>query len=357
MVTFRFYLVSLVAFFLALAVGVVLGSALDGRISASLKDRLERVESNLDSTVDLIDQKNDQISSLEKYSDASIPFAVEGRLAGTATLIVAQSGVNADQLADVVAAVRQAGSSTPGVLWVDKSWDPNSREFIARVEKSFGKTKETLTRENVESYIWEGVLTELGAILPSSDDTTATTAPTTSIGETTIVEPDPNATPPTTDVPVSTILAPSTWWEQPLLKQLAENSVLRLQTIGQGSSDEVSGPLNVIAVIGSESDVESRNSDISSLGKEAVRVGLATLIGEANPVGDESSAKDSVLKSLLDEIDSESLSTVQSIEEPAGRVATVVALQRAAEGQFGRFGRGSLAASLLPAPPAPDDGS
>lgn len=357
MVTFRFYLVSLVAFFLALAVGVVLGSALDGRISASLKDRLERVESNLDSTVDLIDQKNDQIASLEKYSDASIPFAVEGRLDGTATLIVAQSGVNADQVADVVAAVRQAGSSTPGILWVDKSWDPSSRDFISRVEKSFGKTKESLTRENVENYIWEGVLSELGAIVPNADDTTTTTAPTTSVDPTTIVDSDPNATPPTTDVPAPTILAPATWWEQPLLKQLAENSVLRLQTIGQGSSEEVSGRLNVIAIIGSESDVEAHNSDVASLGKAAVRVGLSTLIGEANPVGDEDSAKDPALKSLIEAIGSENLSTVQSIEEPAGRVAAVVALQRAAEGQFGRFGRGSLASSLLPTPPVADDGS
>ena len=57
MVTFRFYLVSTVAFFLAMAVGVVVGSVLDEGLVTSLENRLDTVEANLDETAALIDDK------------------------------------------------------------------------------------------------------------------------------------------------------------------------------------------------------------------------------------------------------------------------------------------------------------
>ena len=82
MVTFRFYVVSTVAFFLALAVGVLVGSVLDGRIADGLQDRLDGVEASLDETVAAMDAKNVQIDELERYIEASAPFAVQGELDG-----------------------------------------------------------------------------------------------------------------------------------------------------------------------------------------------------------------------------------------------------------------------------------
>ena len=102
MVTFRFYVVSIVAFFLALAVGVVLGSVLDERIADSLQDRLDGVEASLDETVAAIDDKNEEIERLERYIEASAPFAVQGRLSGTAGLVVAETGVDGAAVEDQV---------------------------------------------------------------------------------------------------------------------------------------------------------------------------------------------------------------------------------------------------------------
>ena len=77
MVTFRFYVVSTVAFFLALAVGVVVGSVLDGQIADSLRDRLDGVEQSLDDTVDSIDAKNAELELQERYMADSAPFSVQ----------------------------------------------------------------------------------------------------------------------------------------------------------------------------------------------------------------------------------------------------------------------------------------
>lgn len=353
MITFRFYIVSVVAFFLALAVGVVLGSALDGRISDSLKDRLERVESNLDSTVDLIDQKNDKIDALSDFASASLPFSVEGRLSGTNTLIVAQSGIDENQVADLVAAVRQAGSTTPGVLWVDKSWDLKSREFISRAQKSIGESAQLQSGDKAGERIWLAVLASLG--LPGPESTTSTTtttvegsATTVPTGATTLV---PESTSPSTVVP------PGSWWEQPLIEQLAQNSVMRLESIGEIGTLAPATSLNVIAVIGPDSEVANGASGVASLVRAAQVVGLPMLIAEMNSSADSQSVDNDSLKQLLDTNGLTNVSTVQSADEVAGRVASIIALQQAVDGVYGNYGRGSLASSLLPKPKAPDGGS
>lgn len=349
MVTFRFYVVSVVAFFLALAVGVVLGSALDGRISASLQDRLQRVEANLDSTVDLIDQKNAQISSLNKYAEASIPFAVDGRLDDTSTLIVAQSGVNVDRVADIVAAVRLAGSATPGVLWLDKSWDPRADDFLVRVDKSLDGGLASGGGAGVEQQLWSAVFSALVGHDEGADGSTVTTstAPTT--------EPEATAAPETTTTAAP--LPVAQWWDRTPLKELADNSVIRLQTIGQISPEAAGSALNVVIVMGRESELSNSDAEVAELARVAAGRGLPVVIAEVNPAGDKPAAKDKTLAKLFDNGGLPDVSTVQSADEPAGRVAVVLALQQAATGQYGHYGRGGMAKSLLPPAPATDGGS
>lgn len=351
MVTFRFYVVSVVAFFLALAVGVVLGSALDGRISASLKDRLERVEANLDSTADLIDQKNDQIDDLRSYAEASVPFAVEGRLESTSTLIVAQSGVSADQMADVVAAVRDAGSLTPGIVWIDKSWDPNSAEFAGRVNSVLGDGARPAKGAEMEDLVWSAVLDALGAreaVGPAGTTTTSVATPPTDA-----VPPDTTAATTTTS---TTILDPQSWWDDPLLSRLAQESVVSFQGIGRPVAGSA-GSLNVVAVIGPDSALENDNSEIAALLRESTRRKLPTVLAEARSVSSGAQPDDTELKAIQESHGLVDVSTVQSADEPSGRVAVVVALQRAASGEFGNYGNGPFAGSLLPARPSVDGGS
>lgn len=177
MVTFRFYVVSTVAFFLALAVGVVVGSVLDGRIADSLQARLERVEASLDETVASIDQKNDEIDRLEQYVEASAPFAVQGTLTETSTVVVAEAGLRGAPVDDLVRRLREAGSRVDGIVWLEPKWSLAEPQDLATITELVGAGG--LSREAIRTTVLERVLDASG---PTADPT-ATTTTTTSVPE------------------------------------------------------------------------------------------------------------------------------------------------------------------------------
>ena len=66
MITFRFYLVTLVAIFLAVALGVTIGSTfLEPALVQDLNNQVESVRQNLDERVARIDELNGEIHYCE----------------------------------------------------------------------------------------------------------------------------------------------------------------------------------------------------------------------------------------------------------------------------------------------------
>src|SRR5215217_5950663 len=111
MVTFRYYVVSLVAVFLALAMGMVVGSTL---IDRAIVDRLDR---SVESVSDRLDRQRDEnaelrteLQQLQDYAD------------GTAAAVVAERGVDADVVEATVATLQLADGAVPGILWLEPGW-------------------------------------------------------------------------------------------------------------------------------------------------------------------------------------------------------------------------------------------
>ncbi len=156
MVTFRFYVVSTVAFFLALAVGVLVGSVLDGRIADGLQDRLDGVEASLDETVAAMDAKNVQIDEFERYIEASAPFAVQGELEGTSSLVVAESGVDDTGVQDLVRRLRESGSLVEGIVWLEPRWDLAEPEDLTTAATSVGSGSKVPAE--VRAAVWQQLL-------------------------------------------------------------------------------------------------------------------------------------------------------------------------------------------------------
>src|SRR5215217_980372 len=97
MLTFRYHLVTLVAVFLALAVGVVVGSTFVGpAVVESLRNQVDDVSATLDERKAANDRLSDQNEQLQEVIDEAAPYAVEGRLDGTSVLVVADRGVSED---------------------------------------------------------------------------------------------------------------------------------------------------------------------------------------------------------------------------------------------------------------------
>ena len=157
MVTFRFYVVSTVAFFLALAVGVVVGSVLDGRIADSLQDRLDGVEQSLDETVAVIDARKADLERDQRYIEASAPFAVQDRLSGTATLVVAENGIDPLPVEDLVRRLRESGSRVEGIVWLDRRWTLDDETDLAAAAEIAGLSNAD-GAEQVRVALWDSVL-------------------------------------------------------------------------------------------------------------------------------------------------------------------------------------------------------
>lgn len=331
MVTFRFYLVSIVAFFLALSVGVVLGSVLDDGISNSLKDRLESVETNLNDTVGAMDQKNRDIANHEKFESEAEQFLVEGRLKETTTLVVAESGLQAEPVQELVDQLRVAGSNTPGIVWVDKSWTPTSEKFLARVATALGV--DSVPHRKAAATLWTAVLDDLQGESASGHGGTTTTS-----------------TPTTTAAPGGTAVAtqPVDIVNSALLATLSEQSILKFQLV-DGDNPTGGGVLNIVLITGADSALNEPGSAVAALASVSGTREVPTVLAEQRANDDKTTDnRGELINKAADERVRSSISTVDDIDIVPGRVATVLALQQFKDGKTGSYGFGKGADSVLP---------
>lgn len=329
MVTFRFYLVSIVAFFLALAVGVVLGSVLDGGISDSLKDRLVRVEGNLNETVASIDDKNTEIEDLQQYVDASAPFAVEGQLPDTSAIVVLEPGVDLGPVQDLVVRLRQSGASVAGILALDPRWelkDKADRELFSQIAQKTAASVPELQRS-----VWNSILT------PSPSATTTTSVvPTDSTGlsPSTTLFPSQTAGVLTSDV----------------LKKLQEAGFVKLLSV-DGLDGSGGQRLVLICVTGTNSTLAESGSAAGEIAKDAAALKIPTVLAEvfvpAPPEQQNPPQRGDILRRALTGSESP-LSTVNDLDLVAGRVAAVLASADLQQGITGNFGYGPKVDGVLP---------
>ena len=123
MINFRFHLVSLVAVFLALALGIVMGYGVLGQPTVSgLQDRVDQVQGRINSVRRDNDRLQAEVDRLNGYADESSQFAVTSRLVGTPVVVVALRGVDAARARDVVTLARSAGATVGGIVWLESKW-------------------------------------------------------------------------------------------------------------------------------------------------------------------------------------------------------------------------------------------
>src|SRR5512138_1223018 len=114
MINFRFHLVSLIAVFLALGLGILVGSTVVDQV---IVDRLDREIKSVRHDSSAASAENNklkqQLSQDEDFLKKSAPFAVEQRLQNVPIAIVAERGVSSDAAKQTVAVLRDAGANVP----------------------------------------------------------------------------------------------------------------------------------------------------------------------------------------------------------------------------------------------------
>jgi hypothetical protein len=333
MISFRFHVVSITAVFLAIALGVVVGSTyVDRAIVGNLERRIDVVRANLDERLDDIERLDGELDRMNDYADASAPFAVSGRLAGEAVLVLALRGVDDEPVRRAIDLATLAGGAAPGILWVEPRWsledDGAVDDLAALVDTSSGQA------DVVRSIAWEAVLDELEAPLLEPTEPSEPTEPT---GE--------------TSTTTSTTVAPSV--ETPTLDALVEGGFLTFESTGEGvtvASVAAQSPM-LAAVTGSAADARLQPL-LAALVDGAVRRGLATLVAEVfvAPEEDDAEAPDrgDLAVGAVPEGATAEVSVIDHLEQRVGQVAAVLALADLRQSVVGHYGLGDGAAALVP---------
>src|SRR5690606_36542191 len=139
MLSFRFHIVSLTAVFLAIAVGVVVGTTyVDRAVVENLENRIDTVSQNLDERRAQIAQLDAELDDLRAYADASVDFAVTDRLRDVPVLVVAARGVDGGVAEATAELVRRAGARSPGIVWLEGAWALEDDDARARLAEAVG---------------------------------------------------------------------------------------------------------------------------------------------------------------------------------------------------------------------------
>ncbi|GAB2594681.1 hypothetical protein Aab01nite_83210 [Paractinoplanes abujensis] len=125
MINFRYHVVSLTAVFLALAIGLVVGTAaLNGPVADNLKSQITALNKDLSNKRDEINQYREEINRSQEFATQIAPFVLDGKLTGRKLAVLALPGT--DQYADkVIQMLSITGVTVTAKVTVqDKFFDP-----------------------------------------------------------------------------------------------------------------------------------------------------------------------------------------------------------------------------------------
>lgn len=148
MISFRYHIVTIVAVFLALAIGLLGGAAfVQPALQEQLQDQTDRLRNDLADRTQEIGDLNDQMAALNGFADSVMPYLTSGRLTGTPVVLVTQTGVEDEVLVQAKAALASAGARVvTTVSATDElvSEDPTTQEQLATIVGEPTATSEEL---------------------------------------------------------------------------------------------------------------------------------------------------------------------------------------------------------------------
>ncbi|MGY1779599.1 copper transporter [Geodermatophilus sp. SYSU D01036] len=312
MIDFRYHLVSLIAVFLAIALGLVIGATqLSGPLLDNLQGQVTSLQEDKRALEDTTQQLQAQVDTDQAFESAVAPTLVQGALTGRSVLLVqASEEVTTDTVEEVTALVTEAGGTITGQLSLAPEYsDPASEPGL-------------------QSYV-TGPGRPAGVTLPETDDTGQLVGAL--LAQVLMVPTDGTPAPDT--AAVSTVLA----------------GLSALEVLSQDSASVTPADFAVVLTAGALTgdDAADRNDVLLDLvtaldaeGSGAVVAGDADAAGENGLVG--------VVRA--DPEVSAAVSSVDNVTSPSGQISTVLALGREREGTSGKYGTGE---DTQPVPPVP----
>jgi hypothetical protein len=313
-INFRYHVVSLAAVFLALAIGLVVGTAAaNGPLADNLKDQYDTVSADNQQLRNQLDERNAELDKVDGFATEAAPRLLSGKLSGKRVLILSLegNGKDVDKAMDGVAEfLTMAGAKVTGRVKLRE-------KFVAPSSKaSLLDTAETSAPPSVS-----GALPSLN----DGADTSAALLAAVLVGR---------AGTPAID---------------------GTTTVLRAYESGDflTYSGDFSAPAEAVVLV---AGVPTTGKDAKDRGAAALtvvsRFELAGRLVVAGP-----SATGVVAAVRGDTALQEDVSTVDNVVTAQGQVAAVLALADRIAGRTGHYGIGDGATAMLPKAASGENGS
>lgn len=141
MINFRFHLVSLIAVFLALGLGILVGSSVVDRVIVDRLDHeINTVKAESKSARTEIGRLTDRVNRSDDFMRRVSSYAVSQRLSNVPVALVAERGIDAGAVKNMLATLRAAGADVPGVIWLNEPWQLPTNKEVTTLEQATGAT-------------------------------------------------------------------------------------------------------------------------------------------------------------------------------------------------------------------------
>jgi hypothetical protein len=301
-ISFRYHLVSLVAVFLALALGIVVGTtALNGPITKDLRRQVNDAKKQRDALAQQVKALQGQVDDAGEFAANYGDQLVAGSLKNQNVVTVSLPGATSDMQDGITREISAAGGHVTGQVTLTKTYlDPSHGSAIVSLVTTAHP---------------------IGWTAPETSDASALGGSLLSY----VLVGQGNQT--------------------DLTQVLAQFSELHmLETSGQDIT-----PSKSIVVIGHGA---LSGKSYASQAESALVAALAKAGGHVVVAGDGASATEGGLVADVraSSTQNATVSTVDNADNPSGQVSAILALAGAAKGQVGHYGTAKGADALYPAP-------
>ena len=337
MINFRFHLVSLVAVFLAMGLGILVGSTvIDQKIVNRLETEIASVRN--ENKTRKAESKNlaKQNADQQDFIDQTAPFVVDGRLAGQSVAIVAERGVDGGVVKKTETLLRGAGADVPAVLWLDDSWLLDTDQRKADLASALNVQGDLAA---IRDRAFDRLARRLAKAPPKTPSSTSTTEPSST---TTGSAPTTPTTPPPVDV-------------------LTTFDTAGFISVTDGNASDFAkfpGRQGHVLVVTGDNSHFLGAGTTSAFANALTRAGVPTVVAAIYDEGSDpkkAPERGAALASVIDDrVLSKAVSTVDDLELEQGRVAATLVLEVVGNGAIGHYGYGPDASA--PLPPHPSSG-
>lgn len=307
MISVRYHIVSIAAVFLALAVGVVLGSSsLSGRLLEGVGDQKEQLQQRVDRLSDQRDDLRAQVATSDRFDRSIAPMAVSGQLDGRSVVLISSADVPDAERDAVAQLLRDSGADMTGQVHLGEALsDPERASSL------------------------EGVLPQLlpaGVQLPTAAD--PGTQAGGLIGPLSLLKPD----------------------GQPQVGEEARAAAFAgLSDGGFATASPGLRPAQLAVVLtGGRQDGENAGDKAAILARFARQIDAAGQGAVLAGTSGSAAGTGAVGVARADPAITSSLSTVDNADTGAGRVAVVLAAREQVDRKAGQYGVASSAQGPVP---------